>query len=85
MIDIVTRTVPEYYYHVVTRDDVINGEEEYRKYKEVSYDFSKFTKMGSTSLDNLYSDERTNNIYYNVQINILMKNLYLLLILVVPI
>lgn len=65
MIDIVTRTVPEYYYHVVTRDDVINGEEEYRKYKEVSYDFSKFTKMGSTSLDNLYSDERSNNIYYN--------------------
>lgn len=65
MIDLVTKTVPEYYYYVVTSDDVVNGEEEYQRYKEVSYDFSKFIKMGSTSLDNLYSDERSNNIYYN--------------------
>lgn len=65
MIDLVTRTVPEYYYYVVSAEDVINGNDEYQRYKEVSYDFSKFIKMGSTSQNNLYSDARTNDIYYN--------------------
>lgn len=65
MIDLVTRTVPLYYYYVVTGDDVINGELEYERYKEVSYDFSKFVKMGSTSLDNLYNDDVSNSVYYN--------------------
>ena len=64
MIDLVTETVPEYYYYVVSSDDVINSTTEYNTYGEVSYDFSKFVKMGSTSSNNIYSDEENNTIYY---------------------
>ena len=65
MIDLVTRTIPEYYYYVVTSEDVENAALEYERYKEVSYDFSKFIKMGSTNMDNIYDDASNNEIYYN--------------------
>ena len=65
MIDLVTRTVPEYYYYVVSSDDVASATSEFNTYGEVSYDFSKFIKMGSTSLDNVYDDATNNSIYYN--------------------
>ena len=65
MIDLVTRSDPEYYYYVVSGNDVASATEEFNTYGEVSYDFSKFVKMGSTDSDNKYSDSDTNQIYYD--------------------
>lgn len=55
----------QYYYYVITDEDIERANEEYETYGEVSYDFSKFIKMGSSSINNNYSDEQGNNSYYD--------------------
>lgn len=65
MIDLVSRNKVEYYYHVISEEDVNNSLNEFNNYGEVSYDFSSFVKMGSTTSENKYDDSVSNNIYYN--------------------
>lgn len=55
----------EYYYYVVTSEDVVAATNEFNMYGEATYEFSNFVRMGSSSLDNKYSDEAGNNAYYN--------------------
>lgn len=65
MIDFHVASKPVYYYYVVNETDFVNQQLEYNTYGEVSYDLSKFIKMGSTSSNNNYNDEISNNTYYN--------------------
>ncbi len=65
MIDLVSRNKPEYYYYVISSDDVSNSLDEFNTYGEVSYNFDNFVKMGSTSIDNKYDDSIHNGLYYN--------------------
>ncbi|MBE6149095.1 MAG: S-layer family protein [Firmicutes bacterium] len=55
----------EYYYYVVSEEDYNASLQQFNIDNEVSYDFSKFIRMGSTSVDNNYDDELNNNKYYN--------------------
>lgn len=65
MIDFHSEEEPVYYYYVVNENDYADFSEEYARYNEVSYDFSKFIKMGSTSSTNNYNDALANSIYYS--------------------
>lgn len=65
MIDLHDSTNPEYYYYVVTSQDVIEKEQELITNSEVSYNLSKFIRMGSSSSSNNYNDEVANNKYYD--------------------
>ena len=67
MIDFHVEDKPVYYYYVVTKEDYITQSEEYSKYSEVSYNLSKFVKMGSTSPNNNYNDAQANITYYKDQ------------------
>ncbi len=64
MIDFHVSDKPVYYYYVVNETDYIEQKLEYSTYGEVSYDLSKFIKMGSTSENNNYNDELSNSLYY---------------------
>lgn len=64
MIDFHKEDKPVYYYYVVDSDDYNDSLNEYNLYGEVSYDLSKFVRMGSTSVDNNYDDASSNDIYY---------------------
>ena len=55
----------EYYYYVVTEEDYNNSLQQFNIDSEVSYDFNKFIRMGSTSINNNYDDELNNSKYYN--------------------
>ena len=65
MIDFHNKTNPVYYYYVINEEDYNNSLIEFNAYGETSYKLSKFVKMGSTSLDNNYSDTLANNTYYS--------------------
>lgn len=65
LIDLVGNGVNDYYYYVINAQDVIDAENELAQQGEVSYDFSKFVKMGSTDNNNKYSDSSNNLIYYD--------------------
>lgn len=64
MIDFHVADKPIYYYYVVSEQDYINQQTEYNMYGEVSYELSKFIKMGSTSPGNNYNDSLANQTYY---------------------
>lgn len=64
MIDLASG-IPIYYYYVVSAADVITAQNEFALHNEASYPFSRFTKMGSTSLTNNFNDAVQNDIYYN--------------------
>ncbi len=68
MIDLTPET-PEYYYYVVSSQDVSEAQSEYAMYGEASYPLSRFIRMGSTSGSNNYNDEEKNNEYYNDELN----------------
>ena len=70
MIDYANSNLPEYYYYVVSEDDVIQATNEYNLYKEASYNFSKFIRMGSSSSGNHYDDETANNHYYDNELKV---------------
>lgn len=65
MIDLGSGEKPEYYYHVIDEQDKQAAEAEFATYQEVSYDFKKFTKMGSINSNSYYDDEQKNQVYYN--------------------
>ena len=65
MIDFLKDGTIDYYYYVVTDEDNKLLEEEFNSYGEVSYEISKFIKMGSPNEENNYNDEYYNNIYYD--------------------
>ena len=65
MIDYGKSSLPEYYYYVVDASDVARTQIEFNQYGEVTYDFAKFIKMGSSSPENHYDDAVANAIYYN--------------------
>lgn len=56
---------PEYYYYTVDESEYTRAENELAQYNEASYPLKKFIKMGSTSADNLYDDQKMNRIYYD--------------------
>jgi hypothetical protein len=61
MIDFLSGTTPEYYYYVVTANDYqsnINSD-------DITYDLSKFVRMGSSNVNNHYDDAVKNNLYYD--------------------
>ena len=68
MIDYADMENPEYYYYVVSQDDYDSSLEEYNNYSEVSYEFSKFIKMGSNSTTNNFNESEKQNIYYHEDI-----------------
>lgn len=55
----------KYYYHVVDEEDIIRATEEYQKYRECSYNLSRFITMGSTQKDTNYLDSTKNKEYYD--------------------
>lgn len=63
-------SVNEYYYYVVNEEDYQVKLQEFNANKEVSYDFSKFIRMGSTSKDNNFDDELNNKKYYDANARI---------------
>lgn len=65
MIDFHEESKPVYYYYVVSENDYNSSLTEYNTYGEVSYDLSKFIKMGSTSSTNSYDDSAANAKYYS--------------------
>ena len=65
MIDFANENEPEYYYYVVSSDDVITAQNEFNIYGEASYNLSRFVRMGSSSPSNNYDDEVANDLYYN--------------------
>ena len=65
MIDYGKSSLPEYYYYVVDASDVARTQIEFNQYGEITYDFAKFIKMGSSSPENHYDDTVANAIYYN--------------------
>lgn len=67
MIDYHDHSDPDYYYYVVSPSDYQTSLLEYNQNQnqEVSYDFSKFIRMGSTSPTNNYDDALGNAAYYN--------------------
>lgn len=61
MIDLLSGATPEYYYYVVTNNDYqsnINND-------DITYDLSKFVRMGSSNANNHYDDVVKNSLYYN--------------------
>ena len=64
MIDFHKESKPVYYYYVVNEEDYNSLQNEYNLYGEVSYDLSKFVRMGSTSYNNNYDDASANETYY---------------------
>lgn len=65
MIDYANSGVPEYYYYIVSEEDVAYAAIEYNQYNEVSYNLSKFIKMGSSNTENHYNDALANSNYYD--------------------
>lgn len=72
MIDLKTAT-PTYYYYIVTPEDVIEKEKELARENEVSYDLSRFIKMGSLSPENNYKDSVHNEIYYDEELRMVSE------------
>lgn len=64
MIDFGTGTT-EYYYHVITAQDVANAQSEFQSENECSYNLSLFTRMGSLNNNSNYDDAAKNAIYYD--------------------
>lgn len=64
MIDLTTAT-PTYYYYEMSASDVAIAEQEFAIHNEASYNLSKFIKMGSTTLTNIYNDALQNTLYYD--------------------
>ncbi len=64
MIDFAEENKPVYYYYVVNEEDYNEYINEFNMYGEVSYNLSKFIKMGSTSSNNNYNDNLANEKYY---------------------
>ncbi|MGM9879256.1 MAG: beta strand repeat-containing protein [Bacilli bacterium] len=69
MIDYKDHDAPDYYYYVVSSEDYQNSLVKFSAESEVSYDFSKFIRMGSTSSNNNYSDSSNNARYYDESTN----------------
>ena len=65
MIDYVNPSLPVYYYYVVNQTDYEASLQEYHIHNEVSYELSKFIKMGSVTSTNNYDDASANNSYYD--------------------
>lgn len=65
MIDFASSDKPEYYYYVISKEDYENSLNELYTEGEISYPFSRFIKMGSSSANNTYSDSDANNRYYD--------------------
>lgn len=55
----------KYYYHVIDEEDIVKANEEYQRYKECSYNLSRFITMGSTQKNTNYLDNIKNQEYYN--------------------
>ena len=56
---------PDYYYYIITPQDVINAQAEFNTYGEVSYKLSQFIEMGSTSSTAGYNEQVKNNEYWD--------------------
>lgn len=56
---------PEYYYHVITSQDVATAQAEFQLEGECSYPLSIFTRMGSKSNNSNYDDAAKNAVYYD--------------------
>ena len=65
MIDLISGTTPEYYYYVITEDDYHKKGDEFNSTGEVTYELSKFLKMGSSNKNNHYDDVAKNSLYYD--------------------
>jgi len=65
IINLNEKSTNEYYYYIVTEENRKAALEEYDLYGECSYKFSDFVRMGSTSLNNNYSDSINNTLYYD--------------------
>ena len=71
MIDYLDHDDPEYYYYNVSESDYRDALQEFSTNNEVSYEFSRFIKMGSNSSGNNYDDAEANSSYYDSDLNII--------------
>ncbi|MBR1679044.1 MAG: hypothetical protein IJ704_00155 [Bacilli bacterium] len=55
----------EYYYHIITAEDVANATSELARENEVSYPLSMFQRMGGQNDSQTYSDADMNQIYFD--------------------
>ena len=65
LIDLHNHQDPSYYYYIVSAADYAAAQTEFQTNQEVSYNFSRFIRMGSTSPGNTYNDAVNNAIYYD--------------------
>ena len=72
MIDLTSET-PEYYYYVVSEEDVTYAQNEFSIHGEASYPLSRFIAMGSTSSNNRFDDELKNSLYYNEELELVFE------------
>lgn len=64
MVDLGNGPNPEYYYYIVTAEDVTRTTTEYSSSGEATYELSKFIKMGSTDQNSNYDEASHQAIYY---------------------
>ena len=69
MIDYINHDDPKYYYYVVSSSDYQSSLSEFSTNGEVTYNLSKFIRMGSVSENNNYDDENYNSIYYDEELD----------------
>ena len=65
LIDLHNHADPSYYYYIVSAADYAAAQTEFQQNQEVTYDFSRFIRMGSTSPTNTYSDSANNVAYFD--------------------
>ena len=65
LIDFHDHNDPNYYYYIVSDSDYQNALQEFQTNREVTYNFSNFIRMGSTSPGNKYDDAVYNQEYYD--------------------
>ncbi len=70
MIDLISGTTPEYYYYVVTDADYANKQQELIINGDVSYQLSKFVKMGSSNQLNHFDEDAKKLVYYDEDLDI---------------
>lgn len=65
MIDLSNDSMPEYYYHVITAQEVIDATDELATYGDIRYNLSMFEVMGAYNSGHYYDDAAKNVQYYN--------------------
>lgn len=64
---------PGYYYYIIDEDDYQESVNELSQNNEITYELSKFIRMGSTSTNNIYSDSDRNVDYFETGLSVAIE------------